>query len=207
MPNENPSNLGSFVYNPRLPGQYFDSETNTNYNYFRDYDSATGRYTQSDPIGLAGGINTYAYVGGNPLMFTDEMGLSTGAGAVIGAMMRQPKPPSLIDSLEEIRRTGHEDFPGEVNSDMRHCVASCLTAEQHGSMVGRAAGFTNEVQGLIRWDIPNLSSRLDGKTPWAFQLKDLAANEKGFTCSKSQSCGSNKIESDRDRCIKCCSGE
>jgi RHS repeat-associated protein len=40
-----------------LPGQYYDKETNTSYNYFRDYDPAVGRYVQSDPIGLVGGLN------------------------------------------------------------------------------------------------------------------------------------------------------
>jgi RHS repeat-associated protein len=79
-PNENPAGLGTLTCNLRLSGQYFDKETNLHYNYFRDYDPAIGRYIQSDPIGLQGGINTYAYVNSNPLSKIDPLGLAPAGG-------------------------------------------------------------------------------------------------------------------------------
>ncbi len=59
----------------RYPGQYADG-LGLNYNYFRDYESGTGRYLESDPVGLGGGWNTYGYVGGNPLLIVDPLGLA-----------------------------------------------------------------------------------------------------------------------------------
>jgi RHS repeat-associated protein len=72
---ENPSGLGAFDLPVRLPGQYFDQETGLHYNYFRDYDTGLGRYVQSDPIGLLGGLNTFIYAA-NPLDQIDQYGLS-----------------------------------------------------------------------------------------------------------------------------------
>jgi RHS repeat-associated protein len=72
---ENPGGQGAFEYGLRLPGQYFDAETGTHYNYFRDYDPSIGRYIESDPIGLKGGVNTYAYVKASPLVRSDRYGL------------------------------------------------------------------------------------------------------------------------------------
>ncbi len=70
----------AFTYNLRFPGQVFDAESGMHYNYFRDYDPAIGRYIESDPIGLKGGLNTYAYVYDSPLHYSDPKGLSPGMG-------------------------------------------------------------------------------------------------------------------------------
>jgi RHS repeat-associated protein len=84
LANENPSGAGQFTYNNRFPGQYYDQETGTHFNWMRDYDPATGRYVQSDPIGLAGGINTFSYALGRPLELIDPSGR---AAAAVGATL------------------------------------------------------------------------------------------------------------------------
>lgn len=88
---ENPSSLGQFVYGLRFPGQYFDAETGYHQNRWREYDPKMGRYLQSDPIGLAGGLNTYLYADANPLAKSDPSGQNAilwGArgGAALGSM-------------------------------------------------------------------------------------------------------------------------
>ncbi len=74
-PIENPNGIGAVVYNSRFPGQVYDRESGLHYNYYRDYDPQTGRYVQSDPIGLKGGINTYGYALANPIAYADPTGL------------------------------------------------------------------------------------------------------------------------------------
>jgi RHS repeat-associated protein len=73
--NEDPdANSVAFDLPLRLPGQRYDAETGLHYNYFRDYDPSIGRYAESDLIGLRGGLNTYAYVDGSPLLYIDPLG-------------------------------------------------------------------------------------------------------------------------------------
>ncbi|PIJ46465.1 hypothetical protein BOM24_01465 [Tatumella sp. OPLPL6] len=66
---------GRVEQNLRMQGQYYDEESGLHYNLFRYYDPDSGRFTQLDPIGLAGGINLYQYAP-NALGWLDPLGLS-----------------------------------------------------------------------------------------------------------------------------------
>ncbi|KAB7764210.1 hypothetical protein CEK68_13890 [Xanthomonas sp. LMG 12461] len=77
-PDQDPDKDGTaFVFDMRFPGQRYDALSGLNQNYFRDYEAGTGRYVQSDPIGLKGGISSYQYSLSNPLLRADASGLST----------------------------------------------------------------------------------------------------------------------------------
>jgi len=82
--------------NLRFPGQYFDAETGLSQNWFRDYAPRIGRYQESDPIGLAGGTNTYAYANSKPTLITDFLGLC-GAGGSSSPPVVGPIPPCTND--------------------------------------------------------------------------------------------------------------
>ncbi|MEN9152538.1 RHS repeat-associated core domain-containing protein, partial [Xanthomonas perforans] len=85
-PNQDPDGDGAaLVLDMRFPGQRFDAASGLNQNYFRDYEAATGRYGQSDPIGLEGGISTYAYVLSRPVTSADPFGLIQWTGYAHGA--------------------------------------------------------------------------------------------------------------------------
>jgi RHS repeat-associated protein len=146
-PNENPSGRGTFTFNLRFPGQYFDQETGLHYNYFRDYDPGTGRYIESDPIGLQGvNANLYWYALNNPINFIDPLGLITtviitrdyGFGTHAAVYITNNSDPYLFDpsgSYLSGQRRGSGDYFSDGEADKAALNAFIKYHQNEGSTV------------------------------------------------------------------------
>lgn len=107
--------------NVRYPGQYYDAESGLHYNYFRYYDPKLGRYITSDPIGLAGGINTYEYAASDPINYYDENGLD--ARAAIAICMIQVglgyyAADSLLHAVDDYQQKRSDRVYGDSHSSV-----------------------------------------------------------------------------------------
>lgn len=101
--------------NVRFPGQYYDVESGLHYNYFRTYDPELGRYITSDPIGLFGGVNTFGYVGGNPVKWFDSKGLDV-EGAIKGAHNSINTSNVYSDAVQFVESNGRVGNANDLQS-------------------------------------------------------------------------------------------
>ena len=147
-PQEDPSGLGTFTLNLRFPGQYYDKETNLHYNMARDYDPAIGRYIQSDPIGLRGGINTYAYVNNSPINYIDPTGENPlvscliAAGTLYGIMVGASKLQKFLDEAELAAQSAQTAATANKVCQEQRQQSACNLMSQSDIQTLRGAGAT-----------------------------------------------------------------
>lgn len=165
------------VQNLRFPGQEFDIETGLYHNGFRDYVPGWGRYLQSDPIGLAGGINTYSYALANPVNSIDPSGLQSGLGE-----SNVPYPISRITRTVNFGNTpahfglytvGAEGTPNFVFDARVPLAAQALSARELATIIRSDPNY--EAGEPVRLDACNTGvtrSDTGPEGPFAQQLAD-----------------------------------
>ncbi|WP_068079637.1 RHS repeat-associated core domain-containing protein [Novosphingobium rosa] len=185
----------------RLPGHYHDAETGLHYNRHRMYDPALGRYLSRDPMGVAGGINLYAYVGNDPLNRADPLGLwwqqalsavaAIAVGVAVGVLLAPIAAPALV-LLAAGAAAGAVGFGlNEALTQKEFCFTCILAAAAKGALVGAlasvpflfvpaAAGYAiyagvGAVSGFASyvadWGIDNLMGK---DRPWSWKEAGIA---------------------------------
>ncbi|MEJ7746429.1 MAG: RHS repeat-associated core domain-containing protein [Luteimonas sp.] len=144
VPNQNPDNdANQFVFNMRFSGQRYDAASGLNYNYFRDYEAATGRYVESDPVGLGGGPNTYAYANGMPTGAYDSKGLAAVRLPPYGPGQQLPYGTIYCDDGVVAPFVNWNRWP----SYDQKCIGDCILAHEQS----HARDATRSNPGVCRY--------------------------------------------------------
>lgn len=172
---------GTIEVNLRYPGQVFDWETGLHYNYFRDYEPSTGRYIESDPIGLKAGINTYSYVQARPFSWVDRYGLSGS------------HPSAVVCD-------GNGGF--EIVNNDQTCTRVCTQQHEWSHLDDLKSWAPNICRKLAAGDNPGPAVDLDAKhslLPWP-----RPNSENPVRVSE---CKAHQVSLDCARRLRCCNTE
>lgn len=148
--------------NLRFPGQYYDVEKGLNYNYYRDYNPVSGRYIETDPLGLGGGANPYLYAKANPLSFTDQTGtnpLTDFARYMWNTVIDLYLIPNGYTLAADLFRNSLQDNPGSINTALAKSKirASSEYQTKVNSIIANAPnGTIHFTPSWIRWNSGDL---------------------------------------------------
>jgi RHS repeat-associated protein len=207
-PNENPQlvtgtatqiQAATFRLNHRFPGQSFDAESGKSDNWHRIYDSTGGRYTQSDPIGLLGGLNPYGYVGQNSITQSYRSGLQ-GSDYFVPipyyswfkgrSWCYQPIASSTFNDLQGAPGGWSTISDNTPFNAVLHCWGVCRLQRDCGGVQRYIVATGHEYWN--NGDVPLL-------TNFPASWNDLFNNEIGVRCASRRQCGDSKGD-----CYKCC---
>ncbi len=168
----------AFVLNLRFAGQYFDAESGLFHNRHRDYDSASGRYVQADPIGLAGGISLYSYVGANPLGFVDPLGLACEKPGAEAAKRVHKNSLSYVGETHVYRIKGPDGTTHKIGESARglNAEGASVQAEQQARRLTRETGDVYTSQ--IRKTFPDKASAREYETRVIERFRSMYGEDK-----------------------------
>jgi RHS repeat-associated protein len=171
IPDENPDGLGTFEFPFRFPGQYADRENGLAQNALREYSAEFGRYLQSDPLGLVGGTETYSYVAGSPIRYTDPTGELS-----IAACANPVNAPACIAAGIIAGPVASSIIAAGVNAAIQQLTNGCIDPTQVIDVAGDAAhlgmllGPLGGMRGFlpaVRNPVPQTLARvIPGKGPF-----------------------------------------
>ncbi len=140
--------------NLRYPGQYYDRETGFFYNWERYYNPGTRRYVTSDPMGLAGGLNTYGYVGGNLLKWVDPTGFSGYSGSAAIPPVRPYGPPVPPIVIAELNNYANQAGAAGGLAITYGAATGDLPLASAGLMVAGSGAVASGLAQLLSPDLP-----------------------------------------------------
>ncbi len=122
------------VINHRFAGQFFDGESGLHYNYFRYYDSETGRYLTGDPIGIDGGLNLFLYTENNPIVELDYYGLNPLSALAAAARAAAAAGAAFCARFPRLCKSGANCLknPKKCAKKGRKKACNALNAAMHG---------------------------------------------------------------------------